>query len=294
MESIKKNKNDNIFIFTFVRMNPPTPGHLLVIKQMIEEAIQHNMDKIYILLSSTIDEKNPLACSKEPISEIDDIVKKDILNNLIESYRKTLFEKETDPERKMKIENMKIIIECAIGNSFGFINSIIRTDFSNINDLNMIFIVGEDRTDFAISLEKYFSKRDTVKSFGSKILPRFGMETLKNKEMNDTSIRDIPLEQYSASFIRNLVKSKNESAFKEAYSPYLEESMINKLYNTLSINLSKYQKELKPTSNLKPKPKTKTKKREREPSPEKIKPEPKKRTRTRSVRSGGKTRRYKK
>ena len=32
--------SDNTFIFSFVRMNPPTPGHLLLIETMINKAIE--------------------------------------------------------------------------------------------------------------------------------------------------------------------------------------------------------------------------------------------------------------
>ena len=32
--------NNNTFIFSFVRMNPPTPGHLLVVESMINEALK--------------------------------------------------------------------------------------------------------------------------------------------------------------------------------------------------------------------------------------------------------------
>jgi len=42
-------------------MNPPTPGHFGLIKRMFEEAIEHDVKKIYIILSSKTDDlKNPL------------------------------------------------------------------------------------------------------------------------------------------------------------------------------------------------------------------------------------------
>jgi len=48
-------------IFTVARMNPPTPGHFGLIKRMFEEAIQHDVKKMYIILSSKTDDlKNPL------------------------------------------------------------------------------------------------------------------------------------------------------------------------------------------------------------------------------------------
>jgi hypothetical protein len=248
-------------------MNPPTPGHLLVIREMMEEAIRYNVDKIYVLLSSTVDEKNPLACDTtggEPM----DVVKKDILNHLVESYRGSILEKEsTNPERMAKIEKLQIVTKCAVGNSFGFIGSVIRDDFSAITDLNIVFIVGEDRADFAQSLETYFSKRDNVKTFDKKILLRVGMEELINinKDLENIDVENIPLEQYSASFIRGLVKSQNKSAFRQAYAGYLDDSTITELYDTISKNMNKHQFKKKPkTMSTKKITPTKTKKRERE------------------------------
>ena len=46
---------DNTIIFTLARMNPPTPGHLYVIKKLIEERINKNAEKVYVILSKTND-----------------------------------------------------------------------------------------------------------------------------------------------------------------------------------------------------------------------------------------------
>ena len=56
-------KNPN-FMFTFVRMNPPTPGHLSLIEDMLEQAVSNNVKNIYVFTSKKIDIKNPLACDK--------------------------------------------------------------------------------------------------------------------------------------------------------------------------------------------------------------------------------------
>lgn len=48
-------------IFTIARMNPPTPGHFVLIEHMIEKALENNLKNVYIILSSTCDQqKNPL------------------------------------------------------------------------------------------------------------------------------------------------------------------------------------------------------------------------------------------
>lgn len=48
-------------IFTIARMNPPTPGHIFLIENMIEKALDNYVKKVYIILSCKHDaQKNPL------------------------------------------------------------------------------------------------------------------------------------------------------------------------------------------------------------------------------------------
>ena len=245
-------KNDNTFIFTFVRMNPPTPGHLLVIEAMINQAINLNTNKIYIFLSNSMDEKNPLACSLDTVPPpktkamssanlSTNILKSNLLKSLADSYKEKMIENELNEEIKIKIQNVEIIPICSSGNPMGFINSIIRRDYAEIKDLNMFFIVGKDRAEFVDRIIDNFKTRDFVKSINAKILPREGMSDLINKSSGDTNISDIPLEQYSASFIRKFVQNNNKVAFDEAYKPYLDQTTIDALYNTLLQNLSEYE-----------------------------------------------------
>jgi hypothetical protein len=68
MSSIPKRtiNKENEIIFTIARMNPPTPGHLMLIKTMMQLALQKGLSQINIILSSTIDnEKNPLECEEK-------------------------------------------------------------------------------------------------------------------------------------------------------------------------------------------------------------------------------------
>ena len=58
--------DENFIIFTIARMNPPTSGHTLLIKQMIMEALSRGLTQINIILSATIDDKkNPLDCNEK-------------------------------------------------------------------------------------------------------------------------------------------------------------------------------------------------------------------------------------
>ena len=49
-------------IFTIARMNPPTSGHQGLIRKMMEKALEMDLDRVYIILSGTLDGKNPLDC----------------------------------------------------------------------------------------------------------------------------------------------------------------------------------------------------------------------------------------
>ena len=159
---------NNTFIFSFVRMNPPTPGHLVVIKTLIDKAIELGSEKAYIITSSSMDGKNPLPCSRETLPKpktkadgtiidqmltSDLVYKSSILQEMIASYKRqlidaepaeeeveslepeTVFEKEASKtdlvggNRRSQIENLDVIVLCSTGSPFGFIYSIVKKDF---------------------------------------------------------------------------------------------------------------------------------------------------------------------
>ena len=150
---------DNTFIFSFVRMNPVTPGHLELIKNMINKAIDLGVDKAYVITSSSLDCKNPLPCSSYSIpkaknksdaaivanmTQSDLIYKSTILNKMISSYKTHLADSETDSSKKQQIENFNVIVICSVGSPFGFIYNVIKNDFidKGVTKINMFFIVG--------------------------------------------------------------------------------------------------------------------------------------------------------
>jgi hypothetical protein len=110
-------KPDNTLIYSFVRMNPPTPGHLEIIKTMIDKAIDLGVNKTYVITSSSLDGKIPLPCSANSIpkpknktdtsilnsmKQSDLIYKSTILNKMIASYKQQLANLETYPSKKHK------------------------------------------------------------------------------------------------------------------------------------------------------------------------------------------------
>jgi hypothetical protein len=242
---------DNTFIFSFVRMNPPTPGHLLLIKTMIDKAIELNVNKVYIITSSSLDGKNPLPCSSDAIPKPKNkndaailsqmqanlIYKSSVLDRMIQSYKQELIDKSPDETTKTKIADFNVIVICSVGSPFGFINNIIKTDFIDrgISKINIYFIVGRDRADFLDKIVEYYIEKDFVNSIDGDALGREGMTELKARGLGESSIRDIDKSAYSASFVRNLVKNGQKEDFSQVYSDYLQSDEIDKLYETIQI-----------------------------------------------------------
>ena len=55
--------NSNTLVFTVGRMNPPTPGHLELIREMLTFAKAKNITQVYIFLSETRGAKDPIPCA---------------------------------------------------------------------------------------------------------------------------------------------------------------------------------------------------------------------------------------
>jgi len=130
-------KPDNIFIFSFVRMNPPTPGHLVLIKNLIDKAVDLGAEKAYIITSSSVDGKNPMLCSSDSIpkpknkadgvimssmsNSADAVYKSQVLEEMITTYKRQLIEEAaaneaaTQPEAEIKVEESSAAVEVPKG-----------------------------------------------------------------------------------------------------------------------------------------------------------------------------------
>ena len=66
MDECEQCNNSNTLVFTVARMNPPTPGHLELIREMLTFASKHNINKVYIFVSERHDDnENPILCSNK-------------------------------------------------------------------------------------------------------------------------------------------------------------------------------------------------------------------------------------
>lgn len=268
--------SNDIFIFSFVRMNPPTPGHLELIKSMIDKAFELGSTKVYVLLSNTVDEKNPLACNNATmqITPIPNVTyKSNILNNMIVKYKQHLIENEPDQTNKYKINNLEIKVICTSGNPFGFISKTINDDFieNGVNKVKLYGIVGSDRADFLNRIKNNFKDKSYISSVDGRVLGREGMEDLLSRDINEENVNDINPSAFSASFVRGLVKKEKLGVFQKVYSKYLVPNQIQQLYDSIGLGLQMNQ----PTETVK-----KTKRIEVEAPPSKSA-----RTSTRTTRS---------
>jgi hypothetical protein len=246
---------NNTFIFSFVRMNPPTPGHLLLIKTLIDKAVELGSEKVYVITSSSVDGKNPIPCSVDTIptsknkadgniiaqmTQNNSIYKSMILEEMISTYKRQLVDKlYGDDIKREKIQNLRVIVLCSTGNPFGFIGSVIYRDFiqKGIPKVNMFFVVGRDRADFLDTIVDNFRTRDYINSIDGEILGREGMSSLKNVGMGSRTIADINPSEYSASFVRGLVKNNKKEEFNQVYNRYLSPEDIDKMYQSIQLGI---------------------------------------------------------
>lgn len=258
-------KQTSTIIFTIARMNPPTPGHLNVIKELIKKGIETN-DKImeedtnktkvtdvYIILSKTMDNnENPIPCN-EKIDVLGSSDDKTVVDTMIHSLKEEMM---TESIEKDKINNINVVCICVDdikgATPFSQLGSLIYNSYGNVN-VDLFLIVGEDRIEMLNSIESVFKnkKYSNVLSIGGNFLIRKDMETYKQlneDQLREINISEIPRDAFSASFVRKLVKYGLDDQFKNVYLPYLKnEDKIGKLYNSILEGFSRPSPEKKTT-----------------------------------------------
>lgn len=159
---------DNAVVFTIGRMNPPTPGHMLLIEKLIYRAAQLGQSKIGIILSHSQDlPKNPFTCEEK---------RKLLLSGLIQSLKEQMKLKAstyTPPISKESIVRIEPIIICMDDPTppeFGkhpiikSLNAILETYENPIQ--RAILIIGEDRAnDYGWILESLIKRTPPIPAY---------------------------------------------------------------------------------------------------------------------------------
>ena len=228
-------ENLNTIIFTIARMNPPTPGHLSLITYLINEAVRLNVPKVFLILSKTNNSsKDPIPCDKNPNSpELS--FKTEVIDLMVAKLQQKLG------------TNVSVICRCVSNipslpgirqpTTFSTLSDIIYKDFKDIKNINLIMFVGDDRASLIDSVtSSYYSKDNNIRSMDGKATDRPEMTTYKNlskEQLEDLSIESMPSDSFSGSFVRKLVFYGLKNKFDDVYRPYLNQSQIDALYNTL-------------------------------------------------------------
>lgn len=257
--------NNNTIIFTISRMNPPTPGHLLLIQKLIEEAIRQNVQKVFVILSKTNDNnENPIDCP-EKINVLSENV--DTMNNMVsglKNYMKIELERqEIEPSIleniKNKIDRIEVFFICVSPQQPSPIFPLfdIVRDYSNVPNLNLFMIVGDDRASFLDSIvDSFLFKNENINSVNGQILTREDMDEYKklsSEKLSQIDISEMPVSAFSASFVRKLVKLGMKDKFDDVYKLYLSQDKIDHLFEIISQGLTKPDPESKKSDDKPPK-----------------------------------------
>jgi len=230
--------NDNTIIFSIARMNPPTPGHMFLIETLIREAIDKNVNDVYVILSKTNDNQDdPIPCPEKI-----NVLSNDTLKSMIYSLKqKMMLEAGKNVELIRKIERINVYTICVPevprATPFTPLIPIIGAK-EGIPNVNLILIIGDDRKNMADSITDFFFKWPNIFSIDARILPREEMDEFKAlsenpAELNRLVIADVPINAMSASFVRNIVRNERRDKFAELYEPWLAEELIYGLYESI-------------------------------------------------------------
>jgi len=213
-------KTENTIFFTIGRMNPPTPGHMLLIRTMMEEALQKGLTQINLIISATVDnKKNPLSCEEKRYF---------ILNFMIHHLKELM--KIEQPQLAEKIDEIQVKIICMddiVNPDYGK-HPILKSVQYLLQDLygyprenlQMVLFIGEDRIQDYNWIQKSLLERN----------PPVTMEIHG---------LDRPEGAMSATYIRNLALEGNLSQFRlEMEKTGLDESSMLNLYHEIREKLT--------------------------------------------------------
>lgn len=254
-------QNNNTIIFTMARMNPPTPGHLELIKTLIDQALRVKVNKVFIILSKTNDNNDdPIPCAQN-LEHPDFSFKTNIIESMVKKLKSDLISniqinnglsENNKNSIIQQINNIQVISRCVPivpkqpnvrqPTPFTPLYTIINDYLKNVNNLNLFMIVGDDRKNLIDNIaDNFYKKMDYIHSIDGIVMPREGMNDYKKLNVNqlsDLDMNTVPINAFSASFVRNLVKYGLKNKFDEIYKPYLTQEQMDKLYNTIQVGLN--------------------------------------------------------
>jgi len=223
----------NEILFTIGRMNPPTPGHLELMRTMIIHAISNHVPRIDIILSHSVgDSKNPLDCN----TKYGYLVEEKMIERLREQMIASVV---GNAEMQEKIANLHIVVRCMTPGRSPVLAAVDDMVNENIGTRGLTenivarIMVGADR-DFTKMMKPYLAKHEPPILFEQISVPRDNMEEYANMTMEELeSIDEIPVQSISASFVRNVVLAEKYTLFSRLYANFLSQDAILEMYSTL-------------------------------------------------------------
>lgn len=248
-----EHRPENSIIFTIGRMNPPTPGHLVVIRNLIIEGVKKNTNVVFVILSKTNDNnKDPLSC----------YTKKYILNAMIINLKTIMISETVDKTTRDKIQDMQVETICVSdvkdASEFTTIISIINSEmFKTVPDINLFLIVGEERINIVDLVTDFTYTVPNVYSVDYKLMSRENMVNVKNlsedqEELCKMDMKMINPSDLSASFVRNVVKHCPPEKLIELYDSYLNDNQIRELYHDTYDGITNLPSKVKNEDAVKP------------------------------------------
>ena len=214
-------------ICTIARMNPPTPGHLIVVMVLILQAIHYGITDIYVILSeTTLKDDNPITC----IAKVN-ILSEDSQFNM--TSRLKIKMQESGLASPEQLAQIKVNYICS-ANPFSTIGALIYTKRDQLNihkpdKLQVLIIIGDDRAVLCERIKSSYGVNVT-----GIILNREGMSNYKDKTRLDIEgMTEFNNSSISASFIRKLVAYGFKGQFNSIYNDYLDETTIDILYEQI-------------------------------------------------------------
>ena len=206
--------NENTILFTIGRMNPPTSGHMMLIRKMMLYALNNNLTQINLILSGSVDnKKNPISCNE----------KRNLLIHFLLSHQKELLKIE-NPSLSSKIDELQVKIICmddVLNPEYGThpimksVNYILKELYGYPrNGINMILFIGQDRENDYFWIQKSLRERNPQVSL----------------DINSEGL-ERPEGAISATYIRQLAIDGNWDEFKkEMFKTGLDEPTAYSLY----------------------------------------------------------------
>jgi len=242
---LNQHNSETTIIATIARMNPPTPGHLLLVSRMILEAATAGLTQITIILSHSQDgDENPLDCwTKRDVFLYTSVNR--LRQHLIAQY----------PDLAAAINKVNIAIICMndpfqeevpeiASNKTPILKAIeyvlYRFYMYPREGITFKLFVGDDRDYSKFLGPSLAGMPRAAVGFQQITLERTDMSYFKTisqdcSRLATLNIASVPQTAMSASFVRNLVKCGFYEKFQQVMQQaFLDPGQVLELYNLLS------------------------------------------------------------